>query len=76
MRKGIGLTFSFNLYRPTLDVKESCYPILNPAQKRKNINKSKNIFERKPKNNSSEKRIPENLENDQKIIEKVQKYKD
>jgi hypothetical protein len=49
MRKGIGLAFSFNLYKPALDVKESCYAFFNTTQKRKNTKNSKNIFERKPK---------------------------
>jgi uncharacterized protein YqhQ len=38
--------------------------------------KIKNIFGRKIKNNSSEKRMPKRLENGQKLIEEVQKYKD
>jgi hypothetical protein len=49
---------------------------LTPHKKEK-IQKIQKIYsEENQKNNSSEKRIPECLENDQKIIEKVQKYKD
>jgi hypothetical protein len=43
---------------------------------KKNTKKLKNIFEKKPKINSSEKRISKRLENGQKLVEEVQKYKD
>jgi len=49
---------------------------LTPHKKEK-IQKIQKIYSKEnQKNNSSEKRIPECLENDQKNIEKVQKYKD
>ena len=49
---------------------------LTPHKKEK-IQKIQKIYSKEnQKNNSSEKMIPEWLENDQKIIEKIQKYKD
>jgi lipopolysaccharide export LptBFGC system permease protein LptF len=44
-------------------------------QKKRRKYKKKNIVRRKQKNNSSEKRMPEHPENDQKLIEEVQKQK-
>jgi hypothetical protein len=44
---------------------------LGPRHKKKKIQKNKYI-----KNNSSKKRMPECLENGQKLVEEVQKYKD
>jgi hypothetical protein len=49
-----------------------CYLFLGPYTK-KGENTKKNIVRRKQKNNSSEKRMPERSENDQKLIEEVQK---
>jgi len=52
-----------------------CYPFLIPYTKkmRKYKKRQKNIFGRKQKNNSSEKRMPEHLEHDQKMVKEVQK---
>ena len=44
-------------------------PIFRPPHKKK-------IFRRNQKNNSSEKKIPDHLENGQKLVEDVQKCKD
>jgi len=48
-----------------------CNSFLGPRHKKKKIQKNKYI-----KNNSSKKRMPECLENGQKLVEEVQKYKD
>jgi hypothetical protein len=50
--------------------------IFGPHTKKKKIQKIKNKFRRKQKNNVSEKRIPKHSENGQKLVEEVQKYKD
>jgi len=49
---------------------------LDPHKKIRKYKKvKKNMFGRKPKNNSIEKKMLECPENDQKLVEKVQKYK-
>jgi hypothetical protein len=47
---------------------QCCHLFLGPHTKK--------IFRRNQKNNSSEKKIPDHLENGQKLVEDVQKCKD
>jgi len=57
--------------------KSCCNPFLGPHTKGENTKKFKKIYSKEnQKNNNSEKRIPEHLENDHKLVEEVQKYKD
>jgi hypothetical protein len=51
-----------------------CYPFLNP-HKKKNTKKSKNC-KKKTKKYINENRTQGCLENDQRLVEEVQKYKD
>jgi hypothetical protein len=51
-----------------------CYPFLIPYTKNEKIQKkTKKYIRKKIKNNSSEKRMPEHPEHDQKMVKEVQK---
>jgi hypothetical protein len=49
---------------------------LGPHKKEEKIQKNQKYIRKKKKINSSEKRMPERQENDQKLVEEVKKYKD
>ena len=50
--------------------------IFGSSQKRRENTKKSKIYSKEKQINSSEKRMPERQENDQKLVEEVKKYKD